>query len=47
VQISGFSFGTRRLIEDHRYQALVSACLREQGKWLRPVGQIVSWPPGR
>ena len=29
------------------YQALVSACLRGQGKWLRPIGQIVSWPPGR
>ena len=40
-------FRTRRLILEHCYQALVSACLRGQGKWLRPMGQIVSWPPGR
>ena len=29
---------------EHCYQALVSACLRGRGKWLRPMGQIVSWP---
>ena len=40
-------FRTRRLILEHCYQALVSACLRGQGKWLRSMGQIVSWPPGR
>ena len=47
VQISGAFFRTRRLIEEHCNQALVSTCLRGQGKWLRPMGQIVSWPPCR
>jgi hypothetical protein len=39
-------FRTRRLIEQHCYQAFVSAYFRGQGKWLRPMRQIVSWPPG-
>jgi hypothetical protein len=39
-------FRTRRLIGQHYYQALVSAYLRGQGKWLRPMRQIVSWPHG-
>ena len=42
--VSAARFPDRRLIEEHCYQALVSACLRGQGKWLRPMGQIVSWP---
>lgn len=26
---------------------MISACLRGQGKWLRPMDRIVSWPPGQ
>ena len=40
-------FPTWRLLNQHCYRALVSACLRGQGKWLRPTEQIVSWPPGQ
>jgi hypothetical protein len=40
-------FPTWRLLNQHCYRALVSACLRGQGKWLRPTEQIVSWPPAQ
>ena len=33
-------FLTRRLIDEHCYQALVSAWLRGQGKWLRPMNKL-------
>ena len=43
----GAFFRTPRLFDKHCNQALVSTCLRGLGKWLRPMGQIVSWPPCR
>jgi hypothetical protein len=35
------------LIQQRRYQAPVSVCLRWQGKWPRQFGQIVSFPPNQ